>query len=146
MEDRSEPSKAPEVKSIADAIKWIFFLPAALIGGYIAKFTVLTGLAVVIPRFSDRESFYAVTFTSVIIVSNAVWGAATVYIAAWVAPAYKKSVALAVCGCVILLAVIFATGEPAYSPILVLISMISGAVVATYSIHKGHLMPDKVGN
>ena len=146
MEDRSQPSRPPGEKSIADALKWIVFLPAALVGGYICKFAVLIGLAFVIPKFSDSEPVYDFTYTSVMIISNAVWGAATVYIAAWIEPAYKKSVAVAVCGFVILLAVIFAAGEPAYSPISGLISMIGGAVVATYSIHKGNLMLDKVGN
>ena len=120
-----------EKKSVGDAFKWIFFLPVALIGGYAVKWAAFILVGLIIFRIVGQDSHYAQIFTNV--VTNAIWGAATVYIAAWIVPAHKGTAAVASCGSVLLIAVLFSIADNLW-PIYWLISVIIGASAVTYII------------
>lgn len=127
-----------EQKGFIKVLKWIVFLPASLIGGYVAWYLVALLNKITMIFYINPKSFFARLFVES--VSNMVWGAATVFIASWIVPSYKKQVSAAMCGLIILVAGIClfpAIMKPDYWAIYANIMLVIGASVTAYTIFTG---------
>jgi tetratricopeptide (TPR) repeat protein len=126
-----------EQNAFIKILKWIVFLPASLIGGYIAYFLVSMLNKLTMFGFNP-DSFMGRLFIEA--VSNLAMGAATVFIAAWIVPSYKKHVSIGVCGLLILISGVLllpALTMPNYWAIYAMIFLIIGAGTITYSVFTG---------
>jgi hypothetical protein len=122
-------------------LRWIAFLPAAFLGGWLAWIVVAWGNRITMGMTGvDSSSFLARVFIEFI--SHAALGAAFVYLGARVAPTHKKPVAygltavgLLMAGGLLATAVMSAT----YWSVWAGLSMAAGLVGAAFAVNTGEM-------
>lgn len=119
-------------------LRWITLLPASLIGGYVGWFVVSLLNKITAAGYYNPNSFLGRLFIES--VSHMAMGAAAIYIAARIAPVYKKQVSLIMCGLVILMAGLFlfpAILKPDYWAMYAVVCLVIGSGGMAYSVFSG---------
>lgn len=121
-----EKSKKIDVKTI---LRWIVFLPAAGIAGFLAFYIVWYIQSFTTWIFVGSGTFVEIYFVRFI--SYICLGVVTVYVACFIAPSFKKGIAVAMGGLVLILsgaAMFYALSAPEYLWIIDSIGMGLGAL------------------
>ena len=92
MDYQFQPTHEPSEKPLITVLRWLAFLPAAVIGSLLVHViaVVLNNIGAAMAGFDPEGIIHTVGVTWI---ANAVFGAAFVYIASYVAPSHEEAVA-----------------------------------------------------
>ena len=97
----AEPRRLDNRNPIGVVLRWVAVLPAAIIGGLLARFIVVVLNRFTMAPYVDPDSFLGRLFVEYI--GGAVLGGAAVYAAAYVAPRFKSQVSIVMAALVLLI-------------------------------------------
>jgi hypothetical protein len=99
--EKTNMTKTSTKEKTLIVLRWIAMLPAAVLGCIVAYEIVVVLNRLTMARYLDPNSFIARVFVQWI--GHAIMGATFVYIAAYIAPAFRKQVVVVMAGLVLLL-------------------------------------------
>lgn len=124
------------------ALRWAALLPASFVGAWLAYLLVVLGNHLTLTTLGDGDPVSFVARGYIALMSHLVLGAAIVYVACFIAPSRRPTVAALMTAMALLLigaAVYFAVMKPDYWAVFGGVCAAVGACVTGFCVHSGEI-------